>query len=421
MEWKQKILERITPGEEERAHILTIANEVMARLKTKGLKAQLTGSQAKGTALKGATDVDIFVLLPTNTPYSSFPDTVMKMKEFFADVEHEIAYAHHPYLRIYYKGLRIDLVPAYDIARVEEAKSPVDRTIFHTAYVQKHLDEKGREEVRLLKAFFKANALYGAEIRVAGFSGYLCELMVIKFGSFEEVMKALSEYRPGEVWTLGEVGKHFSDAMVFVDPVDPKRNVAAAVSMETLARTKALAKLWLKSERKVEYFKPTTSYRPKELAPIYALEFSFGKESKDILWGKVKKEFRKLKQKAMQEGIYINLVLCEEKEREGVVFFLSSEPSSGYYRHQGPSLIQGEHLIRFLEKHEAVLWEGHSALTLRPYRIKTVEDLIAKEGFFSFLPHRLLKNEKTLEHELAPKMLIALMPTLAEKGLREWE
>ena len=130
----------------------------------------------------------------------------------------------------------MDLVPAYKIEITAEQKiiSSVDRTPLHTVFVTEHLNEKQRDEVRLLKRFMKGVGTYGADVRTEGFSGYLCELLIIKYGDFESVLRATAKWKTGTVLDLGGAeNKRFNETFVFMDPVDAGRNVASAVSPDS--------------------------------------------------------------------------------------------------------------------------------------------------------------------------------------------
>jgi len=69
-----------------------------------------------------------------------------------------------------------------------------------------------------------------------GFSGYLCELLVLKYGRFHGVLEGSLAWRPGIVLELDrQAARTFPEPLTVVDPVDPNRNVASAVSVEQLA------------------------------------------------------------------------------------------------------------------------------------------------------------------------------------------
>jgi tRNA nucleotidyltransferase (CCA-adding enzyme) len=118
----------------------------------------------------------------------------------------------------------------------------VDRSQLHTEFVNSRLDARGKDEVRLLKRFMKNFGIYGAELRVEGFSGYLCELLVIHYGSVLGLMEAAGKWREPLIDTAGHhkeatgLREKFNAPLIVVDPTDPSRNVAAVVSHASLSR-----------------------------------------------------------------------------------------------------------------------------------------------------------------------------------------
>ncbi|MDR2866820.1 MAG: CCA tRNA nucleotidyltransferase, partial [Methanomassiliicoccaceae archaeon] len=163
-------------------------------------------------------------------------------------------YSEHPYTRGAFEGMTIDLVPCYAITDTSRLVTAVDRTPFHTDYVITHTDLGKRDEVRLLKVFMKGIGTYGAEPNTRGFSGYLCELLVIYYGSFLNVMKAASEWKEGVSIATGKKGPAMLGPMIVYDPVDPKRNVASAVHIDTFATFIAACKGYLESPSEKFFF-----------------------------------------------------------------------------------------------------------------------------------------------------------------------
>ena len=95
----------------------------------------------------------------------------------------EESYAEHPYIRGYYKNYKIEIVPCYKIEKASQKLSAVDRTPLHTQFIKENLKENQKKEVRLLKQFLIGIDWYGAEADVEGFSGYLCEILILTFKS----------------------------------------------------------------------------------------------------------------------------------------------------------------------------------------------------------------------------------------------
>ncbi|MDY6774034.1 MAG: tRNA CCA-pyrophosphorylase, partial [Candidatus Nanohaloarchaea archaeon] len=105
--------------------------------------------------------------------------------------------------------------------------------------------EEEKREVVLLKAFLRGQELYGSTLRVRGFAGYLCELLIAEYGSFLGLLEAVVDWDEEEM--IDPEGHHdslpnylrekFSDEkLVVIDPVDPERNVASVLSTENYAR-----------------------------------------------------------------------------------------------------------------------------------------------------------------------------------------
>ncbi len=193
------ILKKLSPTKKEATEANKLASSIQTSLKNylpKETRTLLAGSVAKGTFLKGAGDIDIFAIFPVSYSKEEMFNTLKKAtKKAYPKAKTETGYAEHPYLRIFLNGKRIDLVPSYEMKPGERVKSAVDRSQLHTKYVLSKIKPAQKNEVLLLKQFLKANQLYGAEIKIKGFSGYLCELMILQYGSFEKFLKAASRWK----------------------------------------------------------------------------------------------------------------------------------------------------------------------------------------------------------------------------------
>ncbi|HLM70795.1 MAG TPA: CCA tRNA nucleotidyltransferase, partial [Thermoplasmata archaeon] len=149
----------------------------------------------------------------------------------------ETRYAEHPYLRGKFEGFTVDAVPGFAITDPSRPLSPVDRTPFHQEYLAARENADLVGQVRLTKQFSRALGVYGSEARTEGLSGYLVELLVIRFGSLRKLLVAARDWRVPV--RLAEPGKEpprlpADVALVLADPVDPNRNVASALSRRNL-------------------------------------------------------------------------------------------------------------------------------------------------------------------------------------------
>src|SRR3990170_1876224 len=240
MALEAQVLKRVVPSPEEEARLRATVEDVKRRvssgIRARGLDAEplLVGSVAKGTHLSEA-EIDLFVAFPRTVPREALEKVGLELGEFLKEKVRQ--YAEHPYTRGRWNGFEVEVVPCYRIADASQKMSAVDRTPLHAAYVLEKLKPGQRDQVRLLKAFCEGIGVYGAEAKVQGFSGYLCELLGLKFGTFRGVLEAATGWRGHEVVIAleGPPSKPFAEPLIVVDPVDAGRNVASAVSEETLA------------------------------------------------------------------------------------------------------------------------------------------------------------------------------------------
>lgn len=225
--------------------------------------AMLVGSVAKDTYLRDNVDFDAFALFPTSVPREELAEKGLAIGRAVLD-DPEEKYAEHPYLHGYWEGIKADVVPCYAVDTPQERITAVDRTPFHTEFVMTRMQREQRDQVRLLKAFMKGVGVYGAEAATQGFSGYLCELLVLKFGTFRSVLEAAAGWKPGTFLVLDryEGDVKFSDPLVFLDPIDPKRNVASAVSADTLALFAESCRAYIRREGLSFFFPRQVVPRP---------------------------------------------------------------------------------------------------------------------------------------------------------------
>ncbi|RLG43480.1 MAG: CCA tRNA nucleotidyltransferase [Thermoproteota archaeon] len=264
----EKALRLVTPSEEEREELRSVLEQSLSRVESAvndlNLDAEVVpvGSAVRDTWLPGNNELDIFVLFPKQVGDKLVLGELIReiaSKAFGENFEQN--YAEHPYVIVKMGDFEIDLVPAYKIRPGERILSAVDRTPLHTKYVKSKLGDGVTSEVRLLKAFIKSIGAYGAEIKTEGFSGYLCELLVIYYGNFLEVIRNAASWTPPvyidiEGTQIREMALRLfeNSPLVVIDPIDPLRNVAAALSQTQFNRFKAASRAFLKSPD-IEFFK----------------------------------------------------------------------------------------------------------------------------------------------------------------------
>jgi tRNA nucleotidyltransferase (CCA-adding enzyme) len=250
-----RVAARVRPDDAERAALSAAAAELAARAEAAiddlPVEADVVqvGSTARGTWLAGDRDIDLFVRFPTSVDRETLERYGLEVGYAVLPDGHE-EYAEHPYVKGTLDGFDVDLVPCYDVPDATEIESAVDRTPFHTAYLEERLDPELAEDVRVCKQFMKGIGVYGSDLKTRGFSGYLTELLVYVHGGFRELVEAAAGWQPPVEFDPEDHGRlTFDDPLVFIDPTDPERNVAAVCAAENVARLQHYARALLADPR----------------------------------------------------------------------------------------------------------------------------------------------------------------------------
>ncbi len=262
---RNTVLARIKPSPEERNKLAELARRIAGYIQDEGVSCELVGSAARNTWISGEHDQDLFLMFPVTLSREELEVDGLRIAKSVANRadSYEIRYAEHPYVHARFDGYRVDLVPCYRLESAEELKSSVDRTPFHNKYVLSKIGGL-EDDVLLLKRFMKCADVYGSELRVHGFSGYLCELLIIHYGSFLEALAFACDWRDGLTIEPG-VSESYRDSnagiapggvwepLCMIDPTDPNRNVAAALSLDQFYTFVDAARGFL-AEPSIEWF-----------------------------------------------------------------------------------------------------------------------------------------------------------------------
>ena len=358
------------PSEEKRlkavsSKVLSLLDEAMSRLPPSAARpeVQIGGSYARGTWLKGNHDIDFFLLYPVEYAREALEGEAIKLAQKAVE-SHPVnmRFAEHPYVEAFVDQVRVNLVPCYKVLP-GEWKSAADRSPYHTKYINSKLDDTLRLEARLFKKFMKATGTYGAEVKIHGFSGYVCEVLTIKFGSFRRTLEGLSSSKPQEVISLEEydrdVAAAFKSPLVILDPVDTTRNLGAAISAKNVAKTVIQSRRFLASP-KIGFFEPPKQRianfsNPKTreiLSRVAVVEFKTAKRSPDILWGQLKKSSGAVSNKLETIGFKVlrSSAATNEKSDSALLFLLLERELEELSYRKGPEYFRGEEVQNYISK-----------------------------------------------------------------------
>jgi tRNA nucleotidyltransferase (CCA-adding enzyme) len=388
-----EVLDRVRPTPEERERLGKVASSLIARINHlalyKGISCvpTLVGSAARDTWLAGDHDLDIFLAMPANEDLGQALELARQVAP-----EYEEKYAEHAYVHATLAGFDIDLVPCFQLESAASIKSAVDRTPFHNKYVISRV--KGLEdEVRILKQFMKGLGVYGSELKVGGFSGYLTELLILRFGSFLSLLEDTSAWRPRTIIDLeGHSKRIHQDPLIVIDPVDPSRNVAAALTLDKMMQFVAASRCFLKHPSLDFFFPPDQEpISDQELLEcieqraslILLMEFSAPEVVDDVLFPQLRKAeaaIRALLEK--QEFSVLRSDVGCYGSKSFILIELDVWLLPNVKRNLGPPIWEEMHTSRFVLSHASPLSgpyiESGRAVVEIPRKYTRARDLLDK-------------------------------------------
>jgi tRNA nucleotidyltransferase (CCA-adding enzyme) len=395
-----KAIEQIRPAQESFIEVDEIIKEINRLLKKNNIKAVCVagGSYAKGTILKDDFDVDLFVRFDT-----SYKDEELSklLGEAIASLKPMLIHGSRDYYQLKKKDLLFEIIPVLMINDYKKAVNVTDMSPLHVAYARSHFDKKPglTDQVRLTKQFCKAAKVYGAESYIRGFSGHVLDLLIIYYGGFENLMMQAS------VWgerVIVDIENHLKDPLkelnsaktesplIIVDPIQPDRNAAAALSEETFSIFKQKAKEFL--ENPSEEFFTIKKLNVEDVKKrvglnwIIVLDIIPTNDSEDIAGTKLLKCHEKIIRELRDNEFNILEADWEFEPGKGILcYVIKKEELSKNIMLEGPPISAKANAKKFKEKHAKVTEQDRRlyAEEKRPYMtpVELVSELI-KTNYF---------------------------------------
>ncbi|MEM3669597.1 MAG: CCA tRNA nucleotidyltransferase [Nitrososphaerota archaeon] len=402
----EKVAVLVEPNEEERKRLNEIASLLLEECRSRFntvegfVSASIEGSAAKDTWLKSKPELDIFIHFLPGVSREAMEEAVIKIGgEVMRRIggQSRLRYAEHPYVEGFIDNITVNIVGCYEVS-VGKWISAVDRTPYHTQYVNSRLTPTLRRDVRILKSFLTSAEIYGAEIKVGGFSGYLSELLIIHYGGFLELLKSASRWRPPVIIDIeGKVNKKealtlFSKSpLIVIDPVDKNRNVASAVTLTKLSEFILASKIFLKN--------PSTSYFMDKPMPVsdkleslaegrelFAIVFNLEEYiPPDVIWGELRRSAEGIKKRFEMAGFDVYSYGINEHEGSvAIIFELDKLSLPARFVHRGPPVWMDD-ALRFVKKHlsspdtVAGPWIEDDRVYVLKKREETMVDMLLKK------------------------------------------
>jgi len=377
---EKKVLSKVTPTEKYRNSVKKTTKELENILKAEirkrkiPVKIELVGSIAKDTYLMNNMDIDFFLCFPSDYSKEEIAKNALSIGKKILKNTQE-SYAEHPYIRGYYDDFYVEIVPCYQIKKASQKLSAVDRTPLHTKYIKDNATNKQKQEVRLFKQFLKGVNCYGAEAQVEGFSGYLCEIIILYYKNFENTLKNAQKWRYGEKLSLKKgTYPNFDTPLVFIDPVDSDRNVASAVSQEKFDLFIKASKRYLEKP-KITFFFPNKT-KPWSLEKIKketekqdafftVIELKKPNIIDENLYPQIKKGLKSIVDNCKRADFKIfDATYFVDNKNEKIILIIKSknEILSKSYEHTGPPVKVKQNSKDFIKK-----WKNNPLKIKGPY------------------------------------------------------
>lgn len=372
----REALASITPTAKDRA-VLTDVKKFLTRLQQElrsrkiNAKPVLGGSFAKDTWLAGDYDVDIFVTFDMTHKNDPLSDLLAKaLKPWKAQRLH----GSRDYFQIH-GPINYEIIPVLAIKNVRHALNVTDFSPKHVAWVNTK-GKKLKNDIRLLKKFCKAHRVYGAESYIRGFSGHVVDILTIYYGGFANVLKAATTWKDKTILDYNNTYKgkalfilntsKTQGPLVLIDPVQPDRNAAAALTKENFDAFILAAKTFLK--------KPTLSAFIEKKVNIHALiqkkvpvvHVTTLNDKEDIAGTKMVKAFEFLKQQLNPFGVKNAGWDWDKKKHASFWFILAKKNLPATEQRIGPPKTMAKSCADFQKKYKnAKFVKGRMVATVK--------------------------------------------------------
>ncbi len=391
-----EVLMEIQPDKNYEKEIFEKLNSIIKKINQnqKNIKAVLGGSGAKGTWLK-TFDADIFVLFD----YKEFRDKSDKLSDFLEKILRKkfknVTRLHgsRDYFQIRQNNFTFEIIPILKIQKSEQSKNITDVSPLHSRWVLRH--KKLINDMKLTKQFCQAQNIYGAESYIRGFSGYICEILTVYYGSFLNLTRNAAKwhdkvvidvekyYRGKDVFKLINTSKLVSP-LIIIDPVQKDRNAAAALSTEKFDNFRKASKEFLKNPSKDFFIKrdlksifSKSKSKSSKIVEIYAYPMA-GKI--DVVGSKLLKIYEFLLQRLQENGFKIIKLGWEWNKKDSAVFYFlfGKKPLPKTMEVEGPPLAIKHHVDNFRKLHKRTYSKNNKIYAIERRKYAKPEDLLKK-------------------------------------------
>jgi tRNA nucleotidyltransferase (CCA-adding enzyme) len=395
----KKALLEIKPEQKNVKEAEEFLTKLNKEIKKNRIKATATpgGSYAKNTWLKGDYDVDVFVKFDLKHKTNEISKLLGRILKKFKPIK---LHGSRDYYWVQ-NSLRFEIIPVLNIAKANQAMNTTDFSPWHVAWVNRQ-GSKYKDDIRLAKKFMKTKGCYGAESYIKGFSGHVVDILVIYYGGFLPLLRAAVKWKPKVIVDYyNKVGKNaefilnkskIQGPMIIIDPVQPERNAAAALSQEMFDLFVASAKKFLQnpSDKYFEY-QELDLEKMKRKGKLLLIDVEVPEGKEDPVGAKLVKAFEFLAGKLEDFGVIRKEWEWDKYKNAVFVYLLKKEKLPETYEQPGPPVIMQKEMLKFKKKHKRIFVKNKKAWAKVLYEHRTPEELLKKVFKHEYLTDKVKK------------------------------
>lgn len=407
---KKSLLNKIKPDKNEEKELKQSVNSFLLLLEktAKELNFDLTfivgGSFGKNTYIKGDFDVDIFASFDLKYEKEDISEYL-----FLILSKSNISFIRQKGSRDYFSGeynfkknFKFEIIPNLKIKTISQAKNSTDFSPLHLKFLQDKISKNPSlsDEIRLAKLYFKAKGFYGAESYVNGFSGHSIDILIIYYGSLEELIFSAKNWREQTIIDINnisestekllkEVDSSKHSNLILIDPVDSKRNASKALSRENYEKF-VLNCMLQKEFTQKDFEKKSICFKnilnnaiifEKESGYFclsYKIIFTLENQSQDIVGTKLYKIFQNLEKYFLSYDFIIqkkDFYIDINKGEVLFLYFFKQSILSKLKLVTGPSIYLKEAVLKFSESKEEIFVKNSKICSYQKRKIINLDEV----------------------------------------------
>ncbi|NJL43945.1 MAG: hypothetical protein HC945_01320 [Nitrosarchaeum sp.] len=295
------------------------------------------------------------------------------------------------YFQLIRNGTLYEIVPVLRVTSWKDARNVTDMSPLHVQYVKNHIATKPElpGQIRLAKHWCKAQKIYGAESHLSGISGHVLDLLLIHYGSFDAFITAAASWTEE---TIIDIEHHHKDPkhalnaakthspLILVDPLQPERNAAAALSPLLYKHLILAATAYLaKPTPEAFTYEPLSVTQLKRTFPqgLHAATLTPLPGKQDIAGARCKSAYEHLTRHIDLHGFDLLATGWEYQNTHALCYWVvASDELPRIAIHAGPPLTRPEDCARFSEKHSNTYTESGRIYAKEPRKHTSITTLL---------------------------------------------